>query len=117
MVRAMSEASSNVVYMQTAIPRLSVETENETRLLGLVQMLTLPFVRAEDGNFRRRAVELEIAPGRWETIEGFALEGSRITVWRGTNSTRVQFTFQRGECPSWRVERPAEQASYMAEGA
>ncbi len=88
---------------------LDSDVEGYARLAGLLAMLALPPIHAGDGTFRRRVVEIEVSPGsdRWIAIEGVAVEAHRIICWTGSNGTRQQFEYLRGEkIPQWRTPKP-----------
>ncbi len=75
-------------------------------LQGLMAMLALPPVRCDDGTFRKRRVEIEIADGIWACIDSMIIEAERLLFTFGANGTRVEYVFARSEgVPEWRVER------------
>lgn len=84
------------------------DPENHARLSGLVAMLALPLVNAGRGLMRRVRVEVEIMPGTWRAVEGAAVELGKLTVWSGSNGSRVQWEFQAAACPRWRSNSNAE---------
>lgn len=79
-----------------------LDPENHARLSGLLAMVALPLVRGDLGMMRRVRVEVEVALGTWRAIEGAAVELGKLTVWSGTNGSRVQWEFQAAACPRWR---------------
>lgn len=88
--------------------------EDAARLRGVMAMLALPAVRTKGGAYRRRDVEIEVAPDQWERIDGVSIESERVTFHRGTNGTRREWVFLRIErMPEWRVDavRPLEVVS------
>lgn len=82
------------------------DEEGYSRLAGLAAVMALPPVRVGDGTYRRRVVEIEVTPDseRWVEIEGIAIEIGRIICWTGSNGSRQNFEYKRGEgIPRWRT--------------
>lgn len=83
---------------------LDEDAEGWARLSGMMAMLALPPVRRDDGTFRARVVEIEVAPNRWLRVDGVALEAHRLICWHGSNGSRIQFEYPRGAAiPRWRM--------------
>lgn len=85
-----------------------MDEENHARLSGLLAIIALPLVRAAAGYMRRVPVEVETSPGVWTAIEGAAVELGKLTVWTGTNGSRMQWEFKAAECPRWRSDSNRE---------
>lgn len=66
-------------------------------------MLALPFVRSDLGMMRRRIVEVETGPGKWTPIEGATISLNNLTLWTGSNGSRIQWEFKATQCPRWRT--------------
>lgn len=84
---------------------LHIDVEGWARLSGLLAVLALPEMRLDDGTYRRRAIEIEVKPrsDRWTLIDGICIEHHRIICFWGSNGTRQQYEFMRGEqMPMWR---------------
>jgi len=79
--------------------------ENAARLAGLLAMLALPMMRTLDGRYRRRRIEIEYRPGRWELIEGVEVKADQLTFWRGANGTTERLTVPASRCPHWRADK------------
>ncbi len=95
---------------------LEDDAEGWARLQGLFAQLSLPPIRMDDGNYRRRVVEVEVAPGKWVPIAGASIDHVRLIVWTGNNGSTVQYAFPRGErVPDWRVEKQPRRHT-IAEG-
>lgn len=79
-------------------------------LSGLMAVLALPAVRQPNGVYRRRDVEVEIAPGVWQAVDSIAVEAERLVFWFGPANARIEFVFLRvdGAVPRW---RQAEQST------
>lgn len=82
-----------------------VGAEDAARLHGVMAMLALPEVRCDDGTFRRREVDIEIAPGKWQRVDGVSVEAERVVFFFGVNGHRQQWVFVKGErVPRWRCD-------------
>lgn len=82
---------------------LEADIEGWARLQGLLTMMGLPPVNHGDGTVKRRIVEIAVH-GEWVAIEGIAVELHRVICWTGTNGSRQNYEFKRGEdIPRWRV--------------
>lgn len=106
----MSERRVTEVFMAGL---LDEDLEGWARLQGLLAVMGLPPVREVDGFVRRRVVEIEIRPNSdlWVAIEGIAIEMHRVICWTGTNGSKRQYEFVRGEdMPRWRVPSMSEHA-------
>lgn len=97
--------------------RIMDDAENAARLAGLLAMIALPMVRDGEGRYRRRVIEIEVAPGKWAAVDGVAIERERMLFWSGNNGTRMQYEFRSSEgCPRWRSDRP-QHRRFMADDA
>jgi hypothetical protein len=112
----MSDLCSKSANQETFVmDLLDKDAEGWARLSGLLAMLGLPPTRLSDGTYRRRAIEIEVKPNtdRWVLIDGVTIEHHRIICWWGSNGTRVQYEYVRGEqMPKWRTPTVVERAGY-----
>jgi hypothetical protein len=81
------------------------DSENSARLAGLLAMIALPMVRTADGRERRRTIQIEYRPGKWETIEGVEVKAQVLVFWRGRNGSSQQFSVPASRCPQWRADK------------
>lgn len=85
------------------------DPEQNARLHGLIAVLGLPAVRCIDGEWRRPLVEVEIAHGLWEPVDGLSIEAERLVFYFGALPARVEWVFNRKEgVPRWRQPRESQ---------
>jgi hypothetical protein len=84
--------------------KLRRAAENNARLMGVVAALGLPEVRGIDGVYRKRLIEIELAPGSdlWQLVDGLSISADRITF---LTKPRAEWVFSHREgCPAWRMD-------------
>lgn len=86
---------------------LEQDAESWSRLSGMMAVLALPPTRHADGEYYRRAVEIEIAPKTWAIVDCVSIESDRFVFWQNGKSGQPiapAYQFSRSEgAPAWRL--------------